>query len=297
MPRTKRGRLTVKPSPTPPAVAAERCVNCGAALASPFCAQCGEKRASDRHYSLLHFGEEIVESFAHLDGSFFRTLKTLVRRPGELTAAYMRGERSRYMKPLQLFVVVSIGYFVVSSATNVPTFDTPLRFQVAQATKPARLVEQRIAERHTTMAQYAEIYNHTSTTQAKTLVIVMVPAFALLVAAAELRKRRYALQHVIFALHAYTALLLVLMAVDLLALPPMRYLLHRVALLLRTNEDAVFSMLTMGGVLAYLVPALGRAYGDRRAVAAIKAVVLVVGMAAILLAYRVLLFYTAYWAT
>ena len=281
----------------PNAAPIERCVSCGAELATPFCPVCGEKRASDRRYTLLHFAQEAIEHIAQLDGTFWRSVKTLVAKPGELTAAYMRGERLRYMKPLQLFVVVSIAYFVVSFATHVRTFDTPLRFQVAQATKPARMVEQRLAERHTTMAQYAELFDHTSTTQAKTLVIVMVPAFALLVAAVEFRKRRYALQHVVFALHTYTALLLILMAVDLLALHPLLTLLQQAARLLRTNADSVFSLVTLGGMFAYLLPALVRAYGDRRPIAIMKTVILLAGMVFILLAYRLLLFYTTFWAT
>ena len=297
MTSTKRGQLTLEPSATATAVGVEPCVNCGTAMASPFCAQCGEKRASDRRYSLLHFGEEIIESFAQLDGTFFRTLKTLIARPGELTAAYMRGQRSRYMKPLQLFVVVSIAYFVVSFATNVRTFDTPLRFQIQPRANIARMVEQRVAERHTTMAQYAEIFDRTSTTQAKTLVIVMVPVFAVLVAAVESRKRRYALQHVVFALHTYTALLIILMVADLLALPPLSGLLHVGARLLRTNADMVFSLIALCGMFGYLLPSLVRAYGDSRPIGTIKTIVLLSGMVVILLAYRVLLFYTAFWAT
>lgn len=272
-------------------------MNCGAALPTAFCAQCGEQRASDRHYSLFHFGEEILESFAHLDGSLFRTLKALVRRPGELTAAYMRGERSRYMKPLQLFVIVSVAYFVVAVATNVRTFDTPLRYQVAQWEKPARMVARRVAERQTTLAQYSEIFNHTSTTQAKTLVIVMIPVFAVLVAAIEFRKRRFALHHVVFSLHTYTALLILLMGADLLVFPPMSFFLRQGALLLHTSADGVLSLLTLAGVFAYLRLSLARAYGDGRLSALLKASVMVLGMVAILLAYRVLLFYTAYWAT
>lgn len=201
------------------------------------------------------------------------------------------------MKPLQLFIVVSIAYFVVSSATNVRTFDTPLRYQIEPREKLARMVEQRLAERHTTMAQYSEIFNRTSTTQAKTLVIVMVPVFALLVAAVEWRKRRYALQHVVFSLHTYSALLLVLMTGDLLVFSPLSWLLHQGARLLRTTGDGVFSLITLAAMFAYLLPALIRAYGDRRPIAIIKSIVLLAGMVMILLVYRVLLFYTTYWAT
>lgn len=245
----------------------------------------------------MHFREEIIESYASLDGTFFRTLKTLITQPGELTAAYMRGARSRYTKPLQLFIAVSVAFFVASFAANVRTFDTPLRYQVAQWEKPARLVAQRIAERRTTMREYSEVFDRTSTTQAKTLVIVMVPVFALLVATVEIRKRRYALQHVVFALHTYTALLVILMVGDVFAVAPLSWILLQGARLLHTNTDTVLSLVAATGMFAYLLPSLRRAYGDRGGIAALKTVVLLAGIVAILFAYRVLLFYAAYWAT
>ena len=50
-------------------------------------------------------------------------------------------------------------------------------------------------------------------------------------------------------------------------------------------------------MFVYLLPALIRTYGERRPIAIIKSTVLLAGMVMIFLAYRVLLFYTTYWAT
>ncbi|MEP6729637.1 MAG: DUF3667 domain-containing protein [bacterium] len=280
-----------------PVSAPERCVSCSEELTTPFCAQCGEQRASDRRYSLVQFGEEILESFANFDGALLRTVRTLITRPGELTAAYMRGERMRYTKPLQLFVLVSVASFLAAVVTNVHTFDTPLRVHIAQWSKPAHMVAQRIAERHVTLAQYAAVFDQASTTQAKTLVIIMVPVFALLVALVEMRKRRYALQHLVFALHSYTALLIMMMATDLMTLYPLNLLLRYGARLLHTTGDGALSLVDVIAVFVYLLLALRRAYLDRRLAAPIKALALAVGMVVILFAYRVVLFYTTFWTT
>jgi hypothetical protein len=53
-------------------------------------------------------------------------------------------------------------------------------------------------------------------------------------------------------------------------------------------------VLTFG---AYLARALRRAYGDGRAVAAVKAAILCVGLGVVLQAYRLALFFTTFWAT
>jgi hypothetical protein len=272
-------------------------VSCSAGLTTPFCAQCGEQRASDRRYSLLQFGEEILEGLANFDSALLRTVTTLIARPGELTAAYMRGERTRYTKPLQLFVLVSVASFLVAVVTNIHTFDTPLSVHIAQWSKPAQMVEQRVAERHATLAQYAAVFDRASTSQAKTLVIIMVPVFALLVALLEVRKQRYALQHLVFALHLYTVLLIVMMAADLLALFPLALLLRHGARLLHTNQDGALSLVIVIAMFVYLVLALRRAYLDGRLAALVKALALVVGMAMILFVYRLVLFYTTFWTT
>jgi hypothetical protein len=90
----------------------ERCVTCDRELATPFCASCGERRASDRKYSLGEFGAEAMEAFLSFDGRVIRTFAALLRRPGELTAAYMRGVRLPYLAPLQCFLLFNLAYAV-----------------------------------------------------------------------------------------------------------------------------------------------------------------------------------------
>lgn len=89
------------------------CGNCKTPLAGPFCSQCGEKKFSARDYSVVHIADEILGEFTHLDTKFLRTLKVLLTKPGELSRAYFHGGRSRYTKPLTLFVIINIIFFLV----------------------------------------------------------------------------------------------------------------------------------------------------------------------------------------
>jgi uncharacterized protein DUF3667 len=289
----------VAPRPDADAVrpVAERCVSCGVELTTPFCAHCGEQRASDRRYTLLHFAQEAIEHIAQFDGTVWRTVKTLVAKPGELTAAYMRGERLRYMKPLQLFVLVSVMYFFVAGSLNIRTFDTPLRLQMQSFSGPAKKIEARLAERHLTLEQYAVTFDATSTSQAKSLVIVMVPAFALVLALLEVRKRRYALQQLVFALHTYTLLLLAVMAADIVIAPVLRAMRRASSTVISRYADGIMSTIIVVVLFAWLLFALRRAYRDGWIGATAKAVVLLFAMGFFVAAYRMLLFYTTYWAT
>lgn len=234
------------------------------------------------------------------DGTLWRTLKTLVTRPGELTAAYMRGERVRYMKPLQLFVLVSVAYFVVTGITGTRAFDTPLRLHMRDPRigyTAQRLVIKRAAERGMPLEAYATTFDRAATTQAKSLVIVMVPAFALLVGILELWRRRFALQHLIFALHTYALLLIVNVAIDVGPLTLMRLISRVTESLDAFLMDQAIGVIIIGSMSAYLYLALRRAYGDGSLSAALKTLVLVSGIVVILVAYRYLLFFTTFWAT
>ncbi len=67
--------------------------------------------------------EEVFESFWHLDGRIFRTLRDLLV-PGRLANAYLQGKRVRYIPPLRLFVVLSlITFFVAKLAVHIDAGD------------------------------------------------------------------------------------------------------------------------------------------------------------------------------
>ncbi|MET0755392.1 MAG: DUF3667 domain-containing protein, partial [Pseudoxanthomonas sp.] len=75
------------------------CENCHATLQGEFCHQCGQSI----HNPVRHAGhaiEEVFESFWHLDGRVFRTLRDLLW-PGRTAMEYLAGHRQRYLPPLR----------------------------------------------------------------------------------------------------------------------------------------------------------------------------------------------------
>lgn len=106
------------------------CANCGTPLGGPFCSQCGQS-AHDPNTSFLHALEEVVESFWHLDGRVFRTLRALLV-PGRPATDYLAGHRVPYVAPMRLFVVLSVLTFFVArlalhaGSPPVPDTATPV---------------------------------------------------------------------------------------------------------------------------------------------------------------------------
>ena len=88
------------------------CLNCGARLAGRYCSDCGQK--DDPHRPTFgHFVAETIESLTHADSRLWRTLWTLLVRPGLLTAEYFAGRRERYLPPVRLYIVFSVTYFLL----------------------------------------------------------------------------------------------------------------------------------------------------------------------------------------
>jgi hypothetical protein len=92
------------------------CLNCGAPLAGPFCAACGQK--AHIHRSLRAFMGDFIAGLLNFEGKFWRTLPMLAWRPGEMTRRYIAGERARYISPIALYLFTVFAMFAVLNFTG-----------------------------------------------------------------------------------------------------------------------------------------------------------------------------------
>ena len=196
-----------------------RCVACGADLSGRYCPECGEA-AGHHDYSLKHFAEEALETFAHLDGRLFSTFRSLVTRPGLLASHFLAGRRKSQMGPVQLFVVCNV---IISSSSHSPYFrPSQAHLEIQTTMRPwhrmaSAMVASRVAARQVTLAEYTRTFNETAHLQGKSLVILMVPLFALGAWVLYGRTRRFYAEHLVFAFYVF-AFLMLWMGVGTLAL-------------------------------------------------------------------------------
>src|SRR5690606_39244399 len=80
-------------------------------LHGEYCHLCGQ-HAHNPVRSFAHAVEEVFESFWHLDGRIFRTVRRLLA-PGRLAEDYLHGRRAPYVAPMRLFVVLCVLTFFV----------------------------------------------------------------------------------------------------------------------------------------------------------------------------------------
>lgn len=232
-----------------------------------------------------------------VDGKLLRSSRAIFLSPGALTAAYVRGERRRYLGPLALFLLANALFFGMQALTQTDVLSTPLEshLQVQDWKSLAQsLVADRLAVAHESVTAYAPRFNEAATFNAKALMILMVLAFAPILALLFRARHRAAGAHVVFALHLYAFLLVLLCAS--IAIAQVDRMVGGGGLG-SARVDALLSMFNVSACAVYLYLAIGSAYGARGAVRYAVTAILAISMAALFVAYRFAIFLITLYST
>lgn len=92
------------------------CRDCGARADINFCPVCSQETRIEMP-TVGHFVAEFAEQTLALQGQLWRTLYSLLFKPGQLTLDYVAGRRQRYVRPLRLYLAISISFFAVLGIT------------------------------------------------------------------------------------------------------------------------------------------------------------------------------------
>jgi hypothetical protein len=88
------------------------CLNCGHIVQGPFCQNCGQENIEPGMTTwgiVTHF----FSDFIHFDGKYFDTVRTLFRKPGHLSLAFLQGRRASYVDPARFYLFTSAVFFLV----------------------------------------------------------------------------------------------------------------------------------------------------------------------------------------
>lgn len=270
---------------------AGRCASCEQRLIGPYCYRCGEKQIGPEDYSLAKFGAHALDLLTHFDFKLFRSLGLLISRPGGLTERYLRGNRQPYLKPLQLFVIVNVAFFLSLHFYGWNTFTTPLASNLEHSSygdwaKP--LIDAKVAASGGSLAEYETRFDTASGKASKTLIFLIIPMYAGVLALVQWRKRRYFVEHIVFAAHLMAFILVLQMTMmNLISIAVD-------ALEILEFENVIGTSALLIALLIYFFFAFGTAYSDSKPWAAAKAVVATAGFVPLLFLYRFVLLLVCY---
>ena len=109
------------------------CLNCNTQFIGQYCSSCGQKHGPAMP-TTMEIAGDLLRSALSPSGKVFETLWTLLRRPGELTRAFISGQRMRYVHPVRVYllcVFVLVAAITVNNTirgwTGRPPFEWNLR--------------------------------------------------------------------------------------------------------------------------------------------------------------------------
>lgn len=176
------------------------CKTCSNEFVGKFCNRCGEKVISQHDRSIIHFLEGVFHVITHVDSKIFKNLKLMITNPGILSKNYAMGRRQPFMKPVPMFFVANLIYFLFPI---FETFNTSFNSQVtaqpySEIVRPA--MERKMKEKNLTFDQLAEKYNSKTATYSKLMLILLVPAFAVVFAIMNFKRSRFFADHLLMGL-------------------------------------------------------------------------------------------------
>ncbi len=95
------------------------CLNCMQPLEGHenFCSYCGQKNTV-KQLSFNNFISNLFSGFFSYDSRFWRTFIPLLIKPGKVSKEYIEGKRIRFVNPFQLYLNISIIFFLLLGITN-----------------------------------------------------------------------------------------------------------------------------------------------------------------------------------
>jgi hypothetical protein len=177
------------------------CKNCGNQFYGKYCNQCGEKVYGHHDKSLLHVLEEAFHFITHFEGSFFTTIKTIVKSPGQLSLNYCNGIRKKYFKPVSLFFMLVVMYLLFPRFEGL---NMKLNNYVNSADDYAwlavPLVKSKMKKQQVPFKTVAEQYHKKSPSVSKLSLFTLIPFTALVLMLLFYSTRKYYFDHIIISL-------------------------------------------------------------------------------------------------
>jgi hypothetical protein len=276
------------------------CPTCRASCRTAYCSACGERRPSASDLRLRDLAAQALESFVNFDGRLFRSLSALILHPGELTKAYLAGKRKPFVGPIQLFLAANVLVFAAQSVTGLGLFSTPLSNHMHgehYSRFATELVERRLAARGISLEAYAPAFDRAALTNSKTLVVLMVPLFALATALLFRTRARSWVPPLVFSLHLFAFQMVAFSGLFVLAALAWLGLRAARAPIEWHAFDVLFSWIEVSTIAAYLWLATRTVYPGSPIPRTVRVVLLAGTTPFILYAYRLAVFLITLYTT
>lgn len=265
----------------------QTCKSCGNNFIGLYCNLCGEKIIEPQDRSFRSFLSGIFIALTFVDGKFIRSLWLVLSKPGFLTLEFAEGRRVKYLRPLSLFFLLNLIYFLFPI---IQLFNASLRTQVnsfhgkyAVGFVAAKMDQLGISD----IGSFSLLYDQKTSGLAKMLVIVFAIVVSLPLNLLYRTRNRYFTDHVGFAVE----LVCFNLFVNAILLSIFTTLLQLGSFL---NEFGLTFILVTTNIY-FIVRANQMFYKDRGIKLVARSLLMILILKVSLEAYRAILFYVTIW--
>lgn len=256
------------------------CSNCGSSVTLAYCSACGQKWFDPQLLTLRTVVAELARKAFSVDSRWLRTLGPLLLRPGWLTKEYLAGRHQQYVKPLSIFITVNLLFFLIGHRIGL------MRWNMMEAfgEKGRTMIVERAGQLSMDPTAYAARLNEVLGELQRSFFFGVILLFSLVVLVVSGGRRR-SIGSLVYSIHfhasfllifPFTAFLVVLVAgaIDLAAGTSWAPYLGR---------DPGIAYVALTVMWAYHAVAFRTAFGDRWVASGLKAMVLTVGGALLMI--------------
>lgn len=171
------------------------CKSCGNEFKGTYCNLCGEKVITPKDRSFRKFLSTILIAVTFVDNKFIKSLWLIIKNPGFLSKEYAEGRRVNYIRPMQMFFVLNLIYFLFPI---LQLFNSSLRTQMYylfHSEMVRNMVINRVASEGLSLDGFSLMYDGKSTGLAKLLIVIFVFLASLPLSLIFRKKNRYFTDH------------------------------------------------------------------------------------------------------
>jgi len=273
------------------------CKSCGNQFIGSYCNLCGEKVITHKDRSFHTFLSNVLIAITFADNRFIKTLWLTIKNPGFLSKEYANGRRVNYIRPLQLFFILNLIYFLFPA---LQLFNSSLRTQMNylfHSELVREIVIQRLAHDRMTYGGFELIYDAKTVGLAKMLIIVFVTLAAIPLSLIFRKKNRYFTDHTALAVE----LACFNMFVNAIFLSALLWTLSKIFHWSGSSmgdylNDTTFTIIFISTNLYFIYRAARTFYEQKGKRLIVKSLLGIVGLFLALEAYRLLLFFVTFWS-
>ena len=271
------------------------CKTCGNTFVGFYCNLCGEKVIEPKDRKLDSYLTRVLIATTFVDNKFVKSLWLIIKKPGFLSREYVDGRRVNYMRPLQIFFILNLIYFLfpVLQMFN-PSLNTQMYF-LPHSRWVREIVLAKIRHDGLNLQGFRLMYDGHTNTLAKLLIVIYIFLAAIPLSIVFRKKNRYFTDHVALSVE----LTCFNLAVNTIGLTIIFSLISKILRLTGMSgeylNDVTLTVLFVSTNLYFLYRAAGTFYSQRGVIQLVRVAIGIVGLFLALEVYKFILFFLTMW--